>query len=225
MRAPIAAIALAFMPWMLSGCANTRPSDPIRIEGMRWDQNDPVLNRTIPFVDFHDTPLDTAIDTIRKQTGANIVVAWSVLESAGYDRKDFRISCQLKHVTLGQMFDAIAAQTSIPALDVENDGGIIVLTTPAAIDEKTEIRIYDVRDLLGADSKLRAADRATSNTSATQPAQTSAESLVSIITDYIRFRVWDGDQEPVSEFAGHLVVRASAPQHARIAQILAVLRK
>ena len=68
------------------------------------------LNKKLD-IDFNDASLSDIIDTIRTQTGLNIIPEWNTLETAGITPEDL-ITIQLKQVTAGKALDSIVRYAS-----------------------------------------------------------------------------------------------------------------
>jgi RNA polymerase sigma factor (sigma-70 family) len=100
-------------------------------------------------VDFKDVPLREAVEYLRKRTGLNVVVEWKALQEAGVE-KDDPVTLQLDKAPLRTVLRHLQRRYE---LGYYFDGGVLVLTTGGAADEKMIRRVYPVADLVAADPK------------------------------------------------------------------------
>jgi hypothetical protein len=121
-------------PESLRRSAATRPANP--------------LDQIVKEVNLHETPLADAIEFIRDATGANIRVNWFAIEEVGLERNE--VTLKLHDVPASEVLSAIlqnAGGNAIPMRYRYRDG-IVHVSTPEYLDRDTEIRLYNVRDLL-----------------------------------------------------------------------------
>jgi hypothetical protein len=202
------------------------------------------MDRSVPEVDFHDSPLNDVIDALAKQTCVNVMVKWGVLENAGVGRST-PITLRLHNQPLRRILDFVCglAGGETVKLRAEADDGVIVLSTAEDLARAGTIRIYDVRDLLEADSKRYAVATAPSNSTGQQqatssaglfsgatgnPCAESADKLTRLIQDMVAPDSWrdnGGTIGSIHEFDGVLVISSTPEGHTEIADLFAKLRK
>lgn len=108
-------------------------------------------SKRIPRVDFPDgVSLADVVDFMRTASGANIDPDWSALDSVGVNR-DTQVSLTLSNVSIRSLLDRVVSRvnsTSTSRIDWTVQDGVVVIASDEAIRKKTELIIYDVRDLL-----------------------------------------------------------------------------
>ena len=113
----------------------TRPADP--------------LAKTVPEVTFKAAPLSEVIDFLRDLTGANFLVDWRAFEAAGIESKT-PVTIQLRDVpaatVLSSALQSAGGGTVVLSYRLQNN--IVHVSTTESIALETEIRLYNVRDLL-----------------------------------------------------------------------------
>jgi hypothetical protein len=110
------------------------------------------LDRKLPEVSFSGAPISEVIDFLRDVSGANLVVEWRVLESAGIDR-NAPVTLRAKNVKFGRVLDLVlsgVAGGTVP-LGYSVDDNIIRVSTGEDLDRVTDVRAYDVRDIVPAE--------------------------------------------------------------------------
>jgi hypothetical protein len=197
---------------------------------VRQQEIDAGLDRMVPVIDFQQTPIDQAIEFLRDQTHANIIVNWRELEGAGIDNAvpiTLHLSNVSLHSAMKQLLEVAGGGTV--ELGLRNERGVIDVSTTEAM---TESRIYDVRDLIQSDVDLRAhiAKAASARGITTlslppnsgDPYKDSTDALVNFIST--TYGGWDGPRN-VEAFGGRLIVVESAPIQNEIAILLDELRE
>src|SRR5687767_4930104 len=107
-----------------------------------------VIDRVTPSVNFRDVNLGDALDFIRDVSAANIHVNWKALDKAGVTRET-PINLQVRQVSVGKVLNLILSDASDTVkLGWTLDDGVIEISTTEALDRQTEIKVYEVRDLL-----------------------------------------------------------------------------
>jgi hypothetical protein len=207
---------------------------------IRQRQIDAGLDRTVPAVDFNNTPLDQAIDFLRKQTHANISVNWRALEAAGIDNKT-PVSFMASQISLGKALAKVADFASSGLVRMgwhADDDGKIYFTTYDQLAAQEEVRVYDVRDLILSDRDLRARLRRAWHAagredevppiSSTQPYTDSMILLEGVITATVAPESWTYTgitNIGISAFNGRLVIVQTPQAQDQIAELLEELRK
>lgn len=106
------------------------------------------LQQPIP-VDFRANQLANVMEYLRNVTGANFVVQWRALEAAGIT-KETPITMQLNNVAAERALRLILDEAGgdLVKLSYSVDEGVVVVATAEFLAAKTEIRTYDIRDLI-----------------------------------------------------------------------------
>ncbi len=102
-------------------------------------------------VNFEAIQLSLVIDYLRNITGLNFYVNWPALEAAGVSQET-PITLQLSNVPAEQAMRLVLQQAAATAFG-EQIGfsvieGVVQISTMADLNRSTDIRIYDIRDLL-----------------------------------------------------------------------------
>src|SRR4051794_40351638 len=114
----------------LGGVVVGRSAPPATTQAIASKADDDAgLNRMVASVDFKETPLDEAVDSLRDQTKTNLVVDWAALEAAGIDRKS-PISVRLNKLPLSRVLEVCLDLTGgvTVSLGYKADRGVIRVT-------------------------------------------------------------------------------------------------
>ncbi len=108
------------------------------------------LRDSVP-IDFEANKLVNIIEYLRNTTGVNFFVNWPVLETIGID-KDLPVTLQLTNVPVDQALRLVLQQASATN-DQDPVGfsiieGVVTISTDRDLAKTTDIRPYDIRDLL-----------------------------------------------------------------------------
>ncbi|HEY2587909.1 MAG TPA: hypothetical protein VGI81_19350 [Tepidisphaeraceae bacterium] len=195
------------------------------------------LEQRIPELNLDSTTLEDAIDLVRKATKANLVVNWNALAASGISR-DTQIKLRFRNATLDRVLATIlnVAGGDYPTMHAVRDGIIAIATQDVLRD--TNVRVYDVRDLVEPARGIRPSPGATQP----EPQQSTVQlhgsgdpmsreeaihSLTRLVEDDIDTDTWrdnGGSIGSVREFAGRLVITQSPATHRKIAALLRTLR-
>jgi hypothetical protein len=201
------------------------------------------LDQPIRELNLESSTLEQAIDTVRKATGANLIVYWEDLKAAGI-RRDAPVKLHLWDVTLGRALSAILSVVDgdFASMHAVQDGVIVIGTPDRLKDAATDTRVYDVRDLVDTFLEFRRpspttepASMQSSGANGTnvwpQNAQATAaeavQALANLIEDSVAKDTWKdngGNIGALHEFAGRLVIIQSPAAHRQIAALLRTLR-
>jgi hypothetical protein len=96
--------------------------------------------------DFVETPLKDVIEYLTDLTSVEFYVNWKKLEEYGIAR-DAPITINLKKVRVDMLLDLALAQAGDNAAYVLRDG-IVVISSADNLENATEVRVYNCRDLL-----------------------------------------------------------------------------
>ncbi|MFA7235981.1 MAG: adenylate/guanylate cyclase domain-containing protein [Phycisphaeraceae bacterium] len=179
------------------------------------------LQQPIP-VDLRANQLANVIEYLRNVTGANFVVQWRSLEAAGIT-KETPITMQLNNVAAERSLRLILDEAGgeLVKLGYTIDEGVIVIATNEFLSAKTEIRTYDIRDLLPPINAL--ADNCAKDV--------PREERIIAVMDLIRNSVARDSWLPVGltgfmeELNGILIISTTTDNHHAIAQLLQQLRR
>jgi hypothetical protein len=113
------------------------------------------LDRKLPEVSFDGAGLSDVVDFLRDVSGMNIVVEWGHLATAGLDR-NAPVSLRVKNVRFGRTLDLIlsSAGNGSVALGYTIQENIVRISTREHLDSLTDVRAYDVRDIVPAEVQV-----------------------------------------------------------------------
>ncbi len=208
------------------------------------------LRDTVP-INFDGNKLVDVIDYLRNTTGVNFFVNWTALQNVGIE-KDLPITLQLSNIPFEQALRLVLQQASA-ANELEPAGfsiieGVVTISTERDLSRTTDVRTYDIRDLLvqvpsftdAPEFDLRTAlefdegeggELFDGELSAEE--QITRPELVAQITGLIRDTVGDsaewaesgGDVSSIRELNGNLIIRSTPKNHTQVAQLLRELRE
>lgn len=187
------------------------------------------LDRRVPEVKFDNTPLDAAIDALRDEAHANIVVKWRALEAKGVERKT-PVSLRLRDARLSSVLLQVlrdAGGDRDVLLKYEALDGVITLSTGEELERRTVCRLYEISDLLAmsATAERRLAAQGTAG-SFPKTYQEHVDELIRLIEDNIDFDSWtNSGGGAIREWSGRLLVKATPEDHRRLASLLQQLRE
>ena len=107
------------------------------------------LKKSVP-ISFDANPLESVIDYIRETTGANIFVNWPALNEAGIEQ-DTPISLTLTNVQADKALELVLQAVSSQGFDEVGYSiieGVVTISTAEQLRRSTDLRVYDIRDLL-----------------------------------------------------------------------------
>lgn len=111
------------------------------------------LDEQIIACDFDTIPLHDLITYIGDSAGLNIAVNWRALEIVEIER-DTPITMSASHLTAGLLLELALEQAGAENFDDDKAGyalidGVVKVTTLSDLKTLTDVRIYDIRDLVG----------------------------------------------------------------------------
>jgi len=114
------------------------------------------LIKTVVDAQFEATPLEQVIETLRNQSGVPIYVNWERFATVGVQR-DQPISLQLRSIPIQQAVRLVFQQVANDAKGLDQPvirmiEDVLTVSTLRDLRDTTDIRIYDIRDLLGGGS-------------------------------------------------------------------------
>jgi hypothetical protein len=167
------------------------------------------LDRPVPEVNFEGAPLSDAVDFLRDVSGMNLIVEWGPLAAAGLE-KSAPVSLRLKNVKFGRVLDLVLSSAgggTVP-IGYTLDGNIIRISTGEYLDRLTDIRAYDVRDVV--------------------PAEMSMQELTKLIKEAVAPDTWwenGGSVGTVHASKHKLLVKQTPMNHREVRNVLRMLRE
>ncbi len=204
------------------------------------------MRQQVP-VKYEARRFDQVIASLRALTGLSFYVNWPALAEVGVE-PDMPVTLDLDQVSVQRALTLILGQVSVfsPLDPIEYSiiDGIVTISTQSNLTRATEIRTYDIRDLLvlvpsfidapefDLSSILESEEGFTVESEEEEELPTREE-LVTAITDLIqesigRLDEWQGlggDQSSLREFNGNLIVRTTAHNHRSLIDLLGQLRE
>jgi hypothetical protein len=167
------------------------------------------LDRKVPEVNFNGVGFTDVVDFLRDVSGANLVVEWKALEAAGIDRNS-PVSLRTRNVKFGRVLDLILSGVSGGTVPIgySVDDNIIRVSTLEDLDKITDVRAYDVRDIV--------------------PAELPMDDLVKMITETVASDSWresGGTTGAVHVSKHKLIVTQTPMNHRQIRSVLQMLRE
>ena len=214
---------------------------PTTQEILRQSEIDSGVDRIVEQTDFLNTPLKEVIASLQKQTKANLVVHWHVLEAAGIE-DTVPITLKLGQLPVGRVLEIVGelAGGGTVKMGYEVDRGVITFSTEEDLErDGGELRIYDVRDLVVADMKRQApTGGGTDCFPATQPQtlfgdgghgyQIAVDNLKQIVMHTVDPESWrdaGGTLGSMFDFNGRLLITQTPENHTAITKLLELIRK
>jgi len=205
------------------------------------------LKQSVP-VNFDATRLDNVIDFIRDATGLKFFVNWLALEEVGVE-PDMPISLQLDNVpadlALRLILEQASAFSPLDPVTFSVVEGIVTIATQSNLTRATEIRVYDIRDLLvqvphftdapefdldsvlSGDEGLSLTEADTTDTEVTRPELVLQ--ITTLIQDTIgrqdEWQLYGGDQSSLQELNGNLIVKTTPQNHRQLMNLLGQFRE
>ncbi|MEM9914948.1 MAG: hypothetical protein AAF911_08305 [Planctomycetota bacterium] len=109
------------------------------------------LKTSVP-ISFDANPLESVIGYLRETTGANIFVNWPALIDAGGIEQDAPISLTLNNVSAEKALELVLQQASSQGfgdpIAYSIIDGVVTISTIEDLKRSTDLRVYDIRDLL-----------------------------------------------------------------------------
>ncbi len=108
------------------------------------------LAESVPTISVQQQPFSDVVNLLRRETGSNIVVNWNALANAGV-QKQTPISLQLANVPFKKVLSLVlqqAAGSGGTPLGYSIDQGVITISTRGQLAQQTDIKLYDISDLL-----------------------------------------------------------------------------
>ena len=194
------------------------------------------LKLVVENAEFEDMTFEDFVEWLGRETKANVVVRWRIVEKEGVER-DAPIYLKQKNITVKKLLPLVFRQVTEELDGVElaarTDGNILLISTRKNLNAKMVVRTYPVRDLLlhipnfesqrdlidGRGRGPVAGRRGTGG--AGDPSaklDTRTRKLIEVITGAIEPGSWqiNGGRGTIGYFRGRLVIRNSLEVHQRI---------
>ncbi|WP_145446129.1 hypothetical protein [Mucisphaera calidilacus] len=198
-------------------------------------------------VTFDQNTLESVIDALVLQTGANFFVNWPALEAIGIDR-DSLVSLNLTNVSAERVLALVLQQlsTDFDPLTFSVIDGVVNISTELDLRSQSVIRVYDIRDLLvqipnftGAPDfdlaqALESADGGSSvfsegdeeNDDDEQLREEAIEDIITLVQESVgNADEWLNLESTVQELNGQLIIRTSYENHRQAAKLLDDIRE
>ncbi|HWE97021.1 MAG TPA: hypothetical protein VG269_23870 [Tepidisphaeraceae bacterium] len=197
------------------------------------------LDRRLPELRLDGVPLEKAIDSLREQLRANLVVNWDAMHRAGIERST-PIKLHLWDVSLRQALAVLIVQASDgkTAISYQIDDNIVTISN----DEfdrfafaREPVKVYDIRDLLAAAIARRKSaappaqgqpDQLFNSGPAPYSEREEADDLCHLIIAMIDRDSWadNGGDGSIRSWSGRVFVSNSPTVQRHVAEFLARLR-
>ncbi len=198
------------------------------------------LKLVIENAEFEDMTFEDFVEWLGRETKANVVVRWKIVEKEGVER-DAPIYLKQKNITVRKLLPLVFRQVTEDLDGVElaarTDGNILLISTRKNLNAKMVVRTYAVRDLLmhipNFESQRSQIDgrgagpvagRRGAGGAGDPYAKLDARTrkLIAVITGAIEPGSWqiNGGRGTIGYFRGRLVIRNSLEVHQRIAGAL-----
>jgi hypothetical protein len=232
-------------PYLLS----PGPSSETTLAATRLHGN---LDLSIVEFDTGSVTLEKAIDELRLQTHANLVVFWKELDRAGI-RRNTTVQLHLWDTTLGKVLNALLVLGGGTwEMGVASDDNMILvgLAPGLGATPRRLTRIYDVRDIIDEAMAYRRLRPPVLIAATTEPAENvnaqlmaeysqdlvataggAATEIVDLIQRHVDPQGWSnpmlnkGGEGLIEEFAGRLVIVETEANQQKIADLLRALRQ
>lgn len=123
-------------------------SDPSRSYHQDDDAVRRKLNTVVPEIEFDGRTVEEALTTVRAAANVNLDVDWEALEIVGIDRND-EVSLRLTAVSCDKVLAQLLQQIGGDAqLGYRIDRGVIEVSTIEALSRHTQVKAYDLGDLV-----------------------------------------------------------------------------
>ena len=179
-------------------------------------------------VAFSETPIDEAVDYLRRVSGTNIVVLPSAVEG----KSDDELVIDLRLNSEDSVASILNTITKLKGLAWNIEDGVVQITTPEEAMGDYVVRLYDVKDLatpivnFPADEiNLDPSGEAVFEEDVPEPvAAFELDAIGDLITNNVDRTVWEEDGTVSPLEPGTLVIKAPADTHAKVQALLDGLR-
>jgi hypothetical protein len=222
---------------------NSKPNQKTSEENTKRPPNNLAvigMTKTVVEADIKDMSLEDFAEWIGRDTGANVIVRWKLLEKEGVT-SDSKINVKVKDISIRQLlahvFLNITQDKPKVELSAHAEGNILTISTRQDLNTKMITRVYDVQDLIQSrpdffgqlDEEKRdeeefphaSGKRTQSRLKHTQRGQTLSPHILDLIdgiTTNIDSESWkvNGGRGRIKFFNGKLVIYNSVEVHQKI---------
>jgi hypothetical protein len=132
--------------------AKTAVAAPAPAAGQGQKASPPAVGTAKRELAFENTPLGDVLELCRRTAGVNMHVNWKALQVSNVD-KNTPVSLQLSNVTIARMLDLVldglnAGKDKTGSVYWVVDGGVMLVSTGAALDTEMRTKTIEVADLL-----------------------------------------------------------------------------
>lgn len=190
------------------------PIDQAKIEAaLKALEADRLLDKIVSLNNNNFT-LQQVVDFIREVTDTNLVMNWAALELVGIDQ-DAIVSLSLSNVTAEQLLQLMLEQVSADAFDDDKAGyifqdGLVKVSTRRDLKIITEIRVYDVTDLVG---------KGRHRVGLSEQINVLIQETVGDPDE------WLDEESMLTELDGKFIIKTTATNHTLIMRLLTQLRE
>ena len=178
---------------------------------------DEALDRSLGPAKFDATPLREVIRRLAKQAGANVLVNWSALESAGVGG-DLPITADVTGVKLGTALRELLHSLQFTSIDFATLHGIILIDLSERLSRDIQTRSVDVSAL------LKGVERAHFTSQPAMSHLDAQDAFLKALEDNVDTESWKDNGGAVGSaqlFGDILVVQQSALVHREVSAFLA----
>lgn len=190
------------------------------------------LRTVIDNATFKEMTFEEFTEWLARQTEANVVVKWKIIEEAGIET-DKLINLKLRKVTIRQIielvFEQVTGELEFVELAAKADDNTLIISTKRDLYTELVIRTYDVQDLLIAVPHFKSigaqipGGRAipggvasgSGSESRNKTQEQMAQELMNLITSHVEPKSWavNGGKGTIAFFRGKLVIRNNLIVH------------
>jgi beta-lactamase regulating signal transducer with metallopeptidase domain len=182
-----------------------------------------LLDRQLPEMRFDEVALSDVIDFLRDVSGANIFVDWKAIEAAGVQRT-IPITARLRNIKFSKALSVILGDVGDGKVKLSYtvDKGVITISTTEALQENSQVQVYDIRDLLNIPAgkpgspEIKAANDGLIN------------DTIALIKETVDRETWidnGGKLGAIKFLSGQLIITQTPTNHAEIVALLQKLRE
>jgi hypothetical protein len=203
------------------------PPDP---EPLWATDPDPLLDRKIARLDLKGVTFLEAVDRLREEYGANIVIGWPASHPSYTERVELHLRDATLRAALRALIEPLGDRLHFTLID-----GVIVINAHAEYPWAGVIRLHDARDLIqafAAQPRTPPAEAVTNRRQRDRREWDVRADAVDALFDVIQKRVapesWrdaGGSVGSMSEWNGILVISHTPQRQEEIAHLLAALRR
>ncbi len=192
------------------------------------------MNRMIDAAEFRDYAFEDFIEWIARETGANVITRWPVIEEAGY-RRDELLNIKAEKSRMRDIipfaFEHLNPIGERPELACFADDNVLIISTRQDINQRRITRVYFVEDLIilvphfeGISGNAGEINIQKKKKNRSEPKKSEEiKKLLDTVTKHIEPESWKrfGGQGTIRYYNGQIVVYNSIEVHQRLAGAVA----